>query len=151
MVALLKKDNWQFKIQDETHIAIGFKGQNGMYNGWFVLQDDRLALYFSIPFFIPENRRDEMCEFITRANYGLYVGNFEMDLNDGELRFKTSMPWLEKELPSDEMLNTLIGVNVRTLDRYFPGISAVVYADADPETAVKSIESGPAQPGPSAG
>jgi len=30
-------------------------------------------------------------EFLTRANYGLNIGNFEMDFQDGEIRFKTAI------------------------------------------------------------
>lgn len=147
MVALLKKHEWKFQIQDETHIGIGLKGNNGTYNGWFILEDHRIALYFSAPFFVPEERRDEMGEFITRANFGLFVGNFEMDYADGELRYKTAMPWLSETPPPEQLLDMLIGVNLQTMDRYFPGVNAVVYADADPEAAVKKVESMPGQQG----
>ena len=30
-----------------------------------------------------------MAEYLHRANYGLRVGNFELDYDDGEIRYKT--------------------------------------------------------------
>lgn len=38
-----------------------------------------------------EEQRADVNEYITRANYGLTNGNFEMDFNDGELRYKTNI------------------------------------------------------------
>ena len=35
-----------------------------------------------------ENSKVNVMEYITRANYGLRNGNFEMDVNDGEVRYK---------------------------------------------------------------
>lgn len=40
---------------------------------------------------VPEDRRLALAEFLTRANYGLFIGNFEMDWQDGEVRYKTSI------------------------------------------------------------
>lgn len=37
-------------------------------------------------------------EFLTRANYGLVFGNFEMDMHDGEIRYKPSFRAAEKPL-----------------------------------------------------
>ncbi|MDJ1171766.1 hypothetical protein PMG71_20260 [Roseofilum sp. BLCC_M154] len=36
-----------------------------------------------------------MAEFLTKANYGMILGDFELDLTDGELRDKTSIGVLQ--------------------------------------------------------
>jgi hypothetical protein len=41
-------------------------------------------------FTIPESSREDASEFLVRTNWNLSLGNFEMDLADGEVRFKTS-------------------------------------------------------------
>jgi len=48
-------------------------------------------LIFTVaPVVIPEEHRLKMAEFISRANYGLILGNFEIDFLAGELRFKAA-------------------------------------------------------------
>ena len=42
-----------------------------------------------LPTHVREDKRDVVCRYITRANYGLRNGNLEMDLDDGEVRYKT--------------------------------------------------------------
>ena len=46
----------------------------------------------------PEEMRVPMAEFLTRANYGLRIGNFEMDFEDGEVRYKSSVDFEGIEL-----------------------------------------------------
>ena len=33
----------------------------------------------------------EIAQFLTPANYGTLIGNFELDFKDGEIRYKTSI------------------------------------------------------------
>src|SRR5438552_11284376 len=48
-------------------------------------------LFYSLcPVRVPQQSRAAISEFVTRANSGLIIGNFEMDFADGEVRFRTS-------------------------------------------------------------
>jgi hypothetical protein len=47
---------------------------------------------------VPEAKRQAMAEFLTRAKYGLCMGNFEMDFGDGEVRYKASLDIADGEL-----------------------------------------------------
>ena len=80
-----------------------------------------------------------VAEFITRANYGLKVGNFEMDMDDGEVRFKTSID-VEKDQLNRTQVSNLVYANVWTMDRYLPGIFSVIYGSENPRQAVNKIE-----------
>ena len=83
-------------------------------------------------------------EFITRANFGMVIGNFELDLSDGDLRFKVST-----QVPPGTDLGAiphfarlygrLIGSNLSMMDRYRPGIEAVLKG-TPPAEAIKAIE-----------
>jgi hypothetical protein len=72
------------------------------------------------------------------------IGNFEMDFEDGEVRFKTSIDVEGTEL-SLELLNPLLYANVLMMDQYLPGLMSVIYSDVSPATAVEQVESGPAE------
>ena len=76
---------------------------------------------------------------MARINYGLNIGNFELDMNDGEIRYKTSIDVEGGEL-STRMVETLIAVNISTTDRYFSAFTDVLYAGMSPLEAVGRIE-----------
>ena len=79
-------------------------------------------------------------EFITRANYGLLIGNFELDLADGEVRFKTGL-----DVRGAQLTATLAGraiiPNLHAVNTYLPGLEALVGDNAaDPADLVADIE-----------
>lgn len=54
-------------------------------------QTERVLVYSLLPDSVPEAQRSDLALMLTQINYGLIVGNFEMDLDDGEIRYKTSL------------------------------------------------------------
>jgi hypothetical protein len=90
---------------------------------------------------VPEARRREVMEFITRANYGLLLGNFEFDINDGELRYMASIDLEGSQLSRSQFRNLLFG-SVAAIDRYFPHLQRVLQGAADPAAAVADAEHG---------
>jgi hypothetical protein len=88
---------------------------------------------------IPENRRVAVGEYLNRANYGLLSGNFEIDHNDGEVRYKTCIDVTGDRL-SEALIRRLVYTNVFMMDRYLPGIMAVAYGNKSPKEAIEDIE-----------
>lgn len=80
-----------------------------------------------------------MAEFICRANFGLKNGYFELDFNDGELRYKCYTP-CDNNIPSQTLIRESIAVPASLLRRYGPGILGVLYNGVDPAAAVKACE-----------
>lgn len=80
-----------------------------------------------------------MAEFICRANYGMKNGCFEMDFDDGEIRFRSFID-CEDQLPGPECINNSIRCALFMLDRYGDGIVNVLYRDMPAEEAVKRCE-----------
>lgn len=50
-----------------------------------------LAVYGILPFLIPESHQSAAMLLITQINYDLLIGNLEMDINDGEIRYKNAI------------------------------------------------------------
>jgi hypothetical protein len=80
-----------------------------------------------------------VAEYLTRANYGLYIGNFEMDYTDGEIRYKSSIDVENTELVP-AVIHNVVYPSVYMMDCYLPGIMEVIYANAVPAEAIKKIE-----------
>ena len=91
-----------------------------------------------LPAMTPEGRRPAMAEFITRANYGLDIGNFEMDYSDGEVRCRTSIHAAGPLEPA--MVGTLVAANVTLMDEYFSGLLAMMNGDASAVDEIAAIE-----------
>lgn len=50
-----------------------------------------LAVYGVLPFLIPESHQSAAMLLITQINYDMLIGNLEMDINDGEIRYKNAI------------------------------------------------------------
>lgn len=97
--------------------------------------DQQFAFYSVYPTKIDESVRPAMAELITRANYGLVLGNFEMDFGDGELRFKTSID-TENDRLSPALARTLIYANISVTGHYIPAIDALGSGGTTPAEAL---------------
>lgn len=91
-----------------------------------VVEEQSLILFYSIcPLTVPADRRVEMANFLTRANYALAMGNFELDFTDGEIRYKTVLG-VEGTEVSPVLVKRLIRANGIAMETYLPGIDAVL-------------------------
>ena len=82
-----------------------------------------------------------MAETVVRANYGLQVGKFELDFDDGELRFQAAQILTEGTL-GDGIIDRLMGTTMAMLDRYLPAFLSVIYGNESPQDAIVCVEAG---------
>jgi len=142
VVDYLTEDDWKFNVvKDDTALMLSFRGETGSWQCFATVDEEKqwFTFYSILPSNVPEEKRVEIAEFITRANYGLVVGNFEMDYADGEVRYKTSVDVEGGEL-TPKMIENLMRANLMTMDRYFPGVMGVLYGDRDPAEAIAELE-----------
>lgn len=142
MSRFFDEDEWVYeKLEGESALGMGAAGNNGEW-GCVSLADaaaGRVIFYSVAPFLVEPDQRAGVMEYLTRANYGLGIGNFEMDLDDGEVRFKTSLDIDDAEL-TVELMRPIVYMNVQTMDRYIQGLVAVSEG-ADPVEAIAQAES----------
>jgi hypothetical protein len=100
---------------------------------------DVLQIFIQYPVMVKERFRPAAMEFITLANYGLVIGNFEMDAKDGEIRYHVSH-LMEENILTDETIRRLFATAMGTADRYFPALMRVLFAGETPEDAVDLAE-----------
>lgn len=141
LISYLNEKELSFFTCDDATIALPYPGENAQYFCYATAREDRdqLIVYSYWQDTIPEGMRADVAEFVARANYGLVLGNFELNMDDGVVRYKTSID-LDGNSISDGQLDVLFGVNLRTLDRYVPGLRAVLYRDTPPALAIREVE-----------
>jgi hypothetical protein len=67
----------------------------------------------------------ELAQLLTRLNYDLTIGSFDLDLEEGTLRFRTSLDFEGTE-PDPTVIRTLALANVATMDQFHGAIAAVI-------------------------
>lgn len=118
---------------DSEQIATFRMPVRGIHGEWICIvrvfpESQRLLVYSILPESVPESRRPRIAELLARINYGLVLGNFEMDWLDGELRYKTSMD-VEDITPTATVLRNLIFSNFFSTDRYFEAIEDAIHGE----------------------
>jgi hypothetical protein len=142
MVRFFTEDEWVFyRDEGEPILQMGFKGKSGNWTCYAqALDDSRRFIFVSVmESSVPEDKRLAIAEFLTRVNYALFLGSFEMDFSDGEVRYKTAMAVEDGEL-TQAMIKKMVYANVMSMDRYLPGIMSVIYGGASPADALAHIE-----------
>ena len=129
---LFRENGWPFS--DVRGAPVLFSELSGMLGRWkfyaqVVEEHDLILLYSVCPFRVPEERRSEVSEFLTRANYGLAAGNFELDFADGEVRYKTALQRHVDGLDA-AALKRVVRANGIAMETYLPGIGAVITGTA---------------------
>ncbi len=142
VVNFFTQDDWSFmRIQGDSALRLFYQGKNGQWNCYTKARENQQQfLFYSIcPIQIPELKRMEIAKFITRANYGLIIGNFELDFSDGEVRYKTAIDVIDEELTTEE-IKQLVYTNVAVMDTYLPGIIDIIENNMSPAEAISKIE-----------
>ena len=142
----LAEDDWRFSFDGQKgrfnfSVSIAAAIKKIIYD--ILVHEDSFTVYAASPIGPDEKDREQMTtamEFICRANYGLRNGNFELDLNDGEIRYKSFVD-CEGALPSREIVKNSIYVPAAVFKRYSEGITSILYKNATAKEAIEKCES----------
>jgi hypothetical protein len=135
-------DDWAYVQRSEsTALQLAFQGDAGRWTCLAQCDDaaEQIVFYSICPVTAPADRRGAIAEFLTRANDGLIIGNFELTYDTGEIRYKTSLD-VEGDRLTPALMQRLVYANVQTLDTYLPGILAVLEEQQAPAAAITRIE-----------
>lgn len=136
-----EKDDISYRNSRNDVFLCNFAANNGNYR---VLvgseeKDHYVVIYVTSNISIHPEMRPAITEFITRANYAMRTGCFEMDLNDGEFRFRTSIVTPGTEL-SMAVFEKVFYTAISTIDRYVPGVLRIMYGNISPKEMIAEIE-----------
>jgi hypothetical protein len=142
VVDFFTQDNWEFQqLEPEPILQIHYQGQSGAWNCYAQARDthQHFIFYSICPLKVPASKLQSIAEFIARANYDMVIGNFELDFDVGEVRYKTSIHLEDEELKFN-VIKHLVYTNVNMMDTYLPGIISVINSDILPASAIQQIE-----------
>ncbi|MBO5045712.1 MAG: YbjN domain-containing protein [Clostridia bacterium] len=107
------------------------------------LKEDFFTVYGTINIGADKDCRTQIMEAITRINYGLRWGNFELDLSDGEIRYKVLVDCGDDNdcMPSPSVIKRALLFPAQSIQKYGDALLAVMYGLKSAEQAVKDAES----------
>ena len=93
----------------------------------------------TLPLCADEDHRLAMAEFLTRANWGMRNGNFELNMLDGEIRFKTHVH-VGEQTPDLGAARLATMLPFLTIDRFGDAIIDVLFGFKSPREAFEAVQ-----------
>lgn len=101
--------------------------------------DEQFVFYINFGYASPPDRRDEIGRLIARANWGLTIGNFEMDDEDGQVRFKSSVNFSGVELTAELIRNAILPA-MTAVEAYADAVADVLLHGKTAQAAIASLD-----------
>ena len=118
----------------------GFSGFGYPYDSFdqvVVLEKTSIQSIIYLPAYATKNKT-EIAEFISRVNYQLRFGHFEIDFDDGEIRFHFAQNTaIFSSEDANDAIEDQIFLPPTMMKRYAPGLVDVLQQNRSPEEAVR--------------
>lgn len=142
IINFLNEDDWHFYFDEEQGLFKFNLALNGIMNKiqYTIIVGNNDYNIYAISL-INANIEDTemmatMAEFICRINYGVKNGNFEMDMDDGEIRFKVYVDCADAT-PTAEIIRNSLYIPSLMFEHYGNGIINIMFSNF---TAVEAIK-----------
>lgn len=141
----LNEDGWHFMFDENNgsfvfSLSVAGKLKNISY--MIRIKETGYIVYAISPIGVDKNDKkmmSNMAEFICRANYGLKTGNFEINMDSGEIQFKFYVP-CDDAVPAYATIGNSIFCPAIMFDEYGPGIVDVIFNNVSGKDAVEKCE-----------
>lgn len=141
----LKDDNWRFSYDEKNvsfrfDLSISSKIKRISYR--ISVHEDDYVVRATAPIGADEDdvkMMATMADFICRANYGLKNGNFELDMDDGEIKFKSFVD-CEGIVPTSAIIRNSIYIPAAMFKRYSSGIVDIMFKGVSAKDAIRNCE-----------
>ena len=138
------EDGWNYDFEDNPerpviHTGARIHGKLKDIKEIVLFRDTYFIALGICPINADTDNIAEMAKYLSMANYGLIVGNFELDVSDGEIRYKTFVDCDGLESLSKDIVRRAITIPYHMFDRYGDGIAALCMGFSDAETEYEKV------------
>jgi hypothetical protein len=129
----LEEDGWKFESFKNDGVLRAYFSNNKQE--WELLtlvreELDQIIFYSHVTeSTTPKHRRNEMCLLLNNLNNRTVYGAFEMDIDEGEVMFRTALDLVEVS-PSYELIRNSFYTNLGTMERYHGALVALMTDDS---------------------
>jgi len=133
VVKSLEEEQWQspwVETAGEMELFTQIPKENGSFLGMFQIREEQhewvLDLMYEVK--VPKNKREEVAEFLTQINAHLSRGTFEMNRENGEVRFSTLDIATDQSLTPEEV-DYIVRSALSTATYFLPSLLTIIGAD----------------------
>lgn len=92
-------------------------------------EQQQCIIYSVFPDPIPEPLRNQIALTLMSENYDLTPGNFEMDDEDGELRFRSTLFADAAHVLDSDVFATVLAIHIRVMEHFLPLVRSFTQAE----------------------
>lgn len=140
VTAALVERGWRYEQLSPESVHARVRHPLGAYDVHVTVYDPLriLCCLCVIPACVPAGRRREVAELLNRINWESMLGCMEMDMSDGEVRYRSSVDVEDGRL-STTMVHQMLSAGHHVLDRHYVAVMRVAFGDVDAEAAMSEL------------
>ena len=139
----LDDDDWKYEYNGEKTLfkmGVSLRCRLQSTRLYIDVKEDAYLVYAISPISGSGETISELARYVTRANYALINGNFELDVRDGEVRYKSYVNCDSLGELSREVIRDSIYVPCAMMNKYGDGIAAIALGYSDADTEIRKAE-----------
>ena len=131
-------NSWPFERSGEDEITLNVSSQWTNYQISFTWMSELEALHLACAFGmkVPEPRLNEVQALIAMINEQMWIGHFEVWLQDGVVMFRHALVLAGGVTASDRQCEAVFASALDSCERYYPAFHYVVWAGKSAREAV---------------
>jgi hypothetical protein len=131
---------WSFARASEDELTLVISGLWADYQASFTWMGDIEVLHLAcaIDLKFPERRRADMTELVSMINEELWIGHFDVWVNDGLVMFRHALLLTGEAAPSGPQCEFLLATAVDACERYYQAFQYLLWAGKSPREAINT-------------
>ena len=143
--AFLDTDEWRYTFREEGIFEMMLKMDSSIsiLRILIIVENDCFQVRAVLPVGVDVNddkKLFELLKFITTVNYQSRIGNFMVDLNDGEIAYKVHVDCEGIEDIGDIIVKNSVSCAAIMFKRHMVGIEGILFLGSDAKSAVEKCE-----------
>lgn len=145
ITSYLDNNDWKYEFNESIgvfKIGIAMNGSIKSITCALIVKEDEYIVYADCPIGVDPKEKETMqnvAELVCRMNCGLRNGNFEFNMDDGSIRYKSFVD-CNDTIPSDPVITASLLCPARMFEQYSRAIIEVIFTGADAKEAVAKAE-----------
>ncbi|MEX0652084.1 MAG: YbjN domain-containing protein [Candidatus Paceibacterota bacterium] len=135
-------NEWEFNRRNNDEIVVQAQGRYCDYSMYFAWTPDEKALHFTcaLDIRVPENNLGTLCELVVRINQKLWLGHFEIWLEEGIPMYRHTflLRGVQGAPLQIEQAEDVIGTALTECEKYYPVFQYVIWGGKTPEEALEA-------------
>ncbi|MBV9862535.1 MAG: YbjN domain-containing protein [Alphaproteobacteria bacterium] len=131
-------NDWAHDRASDEEMIVEIGGRWCDYRLFFVWQEEISALHFSCSFDmkVPKGRRPAVYELLALANERMWLGHFDVSVEDNSPAFRHAVLLRGALGASVEQVEDLVDIALSECERFYPAFQLVIWGGKVPDEAI---------------